>query len=64
MGRDQTNAKEDATVAKILDELPSDELDRFFQDKDFDDLPQTDRGDSNITDADFDEMLTNMLHDE
>ena len=59
MGRDQTNAKEDATVAKILDELPSDELDRFFQDKDFDDLPQTDRGDSNITDADVDEMLTN-----
>ena len=66
-GHDRTNAKDEtAAAAKNLDELPSDELDRFFQDQDFDDLPQTGGGDTtgNIADTEVDEILTNMLNDE
>ena len=66
-GHDRTKEETAAAAAaKILDKLPTDELDRFFQDQDFDDLPEIGGGDtsSNIADTEVDEIFTNMLNDE
>jgi len=60
-----TNTANENAVTQILDKLPSasDELDRFFQDQDFDEPPQILVGGESVADADIDEMLTNMFHD-
>lgn len=64
-GCNPTNAKEGAAaVAKILDKLPSDELDNFFQGQDFDDSPKIGGGvTGNIAGTEVDEILANMLNE-